>query len=61
MATDGSDPPGIREILEARVADLRPWLWPVQPVHDPSPARRAWLVCAYTLRRWLFVDRSKRC
>lgn len=52
---------GVFDVLRGRSPRLvawSSWLWPQVPEHEPSPARRVWLVATYTVRRWLFVDRS---
>ncbi|MFO7567753.1 MAG: YhjD/YihY/BrkB family envelope integrity protein [Enhygromyxa sp.] len=44
--------------LRARLGRLQHWLIPTEPEHEPGPGRRIWLLGVYTIRRWLFSDRS---
>ena len=44
--------------LRNRLLRLQHWLIPSEPEHDPTPSRRIWLLIVYTVRRWLFADRS---
>lgn len=43
--------------LRARLVRVQHWLIPTEPEHEPSWARRIWLLTVYTVRRWLFTDR----
>jgi YihY family inner membrane protein len=43
--------------LRAQLHRLQHWLIPTEPEHEPSASRRIWLLCVYTVRRWLFTDR----
>jgi membrane protein len=45
------------QTLRARVNRLQHWLIPTEPEHEPSVGRRLWLLCVYTVRRWLVTDR----
>ena len=43
--------------IQLQLSRLQNWLIPTEPEHDPSSARRLWLLMVYTLRRWLVTDR----
>ena len=43
--------------IRSQLARLQTWLIPTEPEHDPSAARRLWLLSVYTVRRWLVTDR----
>jgi YihY family inner membrane protein len=50
--------PLISKPLRAQLTRLQHWLIPTEPEHEPSAGRRLWLLGVYTIRRWLFSDRS---